>query len=334
MAVKSQCYNTFAKTQGRIVVSKGKVVDIERMREFIEFAKSMNFTTAAKELHMSQPALSKHVQDLEAELRVSLVQRGGSSDKNRLTPTGVLFVDLATQLLSSYEELVEECRELDSRKPPVRIQGVQHGFTVVSQLRQLMESQGLPTGNFRHVKTDLSICDALNQDLIDFAVHLEPTDRMGVFSAPEMAEIYGWIPLKPEVICFLVGAGNPLFGAGQIDVATLADSEIIYASSPAYESWMSAVTGAFLVHGTFVRLKGLPDTPLEGGAFPVGPHRLAVCTERFARYYHDLDAEVTDVLYVRDYTPVMYPFLVYRRDNPSSAVQQLVECYERKASKE
>lgn len=303
-------------------------MDIEKMREFIAFAKSMNFTTAAKELHMSQPALSKHVQDLEAELHVSLVQRGGSSDKNRLTPTGVLFVDLAAQLLSSYDALVDECRELDARKPPIRIQGVQHGFTVVSQLRQLMESQGLSTGNFRHVKTDLSICDALNQDIIDFAVHLEPTDRMGVFAAPELAPIYGWIPLKSEVICFLVGAGNPLFGTGWIDASALADAEIICGASPAYESWMTAVTGAFLMHSTFVRLKGMPDTPLEGGAFPVGPHRLAACTERFAQYYHDLDAEVTDVLYVRDYTPVMYPFLVYRRDNPSPAVQQLVECYE------
>ena len=71
-------------------------MDINRLREFVQFSRSMNFTTAARDLHMSQPALSKHVQDMEAELRVRLVQRGGSNEGNHLTAAGLLLVEQAT----------------------------------------------------------------------------------------------------------------------------------------------------------------------------------------------------------------------------------------------
>lgn len=297
------------------------------MREFVQFSKSMNFTTAARELHLSQPALSKHVQDMESELRVRLVQRGGPNEGNRLTSAGTLFVEQAGQLLRAYDDMVTECRELDARMPLVRIQGVQHGFTVASQLRRRMEAAGLTSGNFRYVKIDLSLCDALDQDLVDFTVHLEAAPTMKLFAAPDLCDTYDWLPLAPERLCFLVGQDNPLFGAETVDAATIASSEIICGASPSYESWYSAVAAAFLSHGVPVKLKGLPDAPLEGGAFPIGPRRLCACTERFAHYYRDLDAEVTSVLRVREFEPWLYPFLVYRCDNPSPAVAQIVKCF-------
>lgn len=302
-------------------------MEIDRMREFVQFSKSMNFTTTARELHLSQSALSKHVQDMESELRVRLVQRGGPNEGNRLTSAGALLVEQAGQLLRAYDDMVAECRELDARMPFVRIQGVQHGFTVASQLRRRMEAAGLPSGNFRYVKIDLSLCDALDQDLVDFTVHLEATPSMKLFAAPGLSDAYGWLPLAPELLCFLVGQGNPLFGAETVDAATIASSEIVCGASPSYESWYSAVATAFLSHGVPVKLKGLPDAPLEGGAFPIGPRRLCACTERFAHYYRDLDAEVTSVLRVKEFEPWLYPFLVYRRDNPSPAVAQIVECF-------
>lgn len=303
-------------------------MEIDRMREFITFSKSMNFTTAARELHLSQPALSKHVQDMESELRVRLVQRGGPNEGNRLTSAGTLFVEQAGQLLRGYDDMVAECRELDARMPLVRIQGVQHGFTVASQLRQRMEAAGFSSGNFRYVKVDRSICDALDQDMVDFAVHLEAGPAMGLFATPEMRDTYGWLPMAPELLCFLVGRGNPLFDETTVDASTVASSEIVCGASPSYESWFSSVVAAFLSYGVPLKLKGLPDAPLEGGAFPIGPRRLCVCTERFAHYYHDLDAEVTSVLKMREFKPRLYPFLVYRRDNPSPAVAQIIECFE------
>jgi DNA-binding transcriptional LysR family regulator len=46
-----------------------------RLRAFAAFARRRSFSAAAAELRISQPAVSKHIADLEQALRLKLVQR-------------------------------------------------------------------------------------------------------------------------------------------------------------------------------------------------------------------------------------------------------------------
>lgn len=301
-------------------------MDLERMREFVAFSKSLNFTAAARELHLSQPSLSKHVHDLERELGAGLVRRGVTGAGNCLTPAGVRFVELAGDVLRRYDALVAECRRLQDAVPPARIQDVRHGFNVVGQLHALLRDRGVCNVGFSYVKTDLPICDALDRGEIDFAVHLEPAPAMAVFAYGDLRDLYGWIPLKPERVCFLAGRGNPLFGESAVSLATLSSCSVFSGGSPAYESWYSAMPAIFMAHGCLLELDALPDAPLDGGAYPIGPDRLCLCTERFAAYYVDLGVETVDVLQVADFDPFVYPFLVYRRDCASPAARRIVAC--------
>jgi DNA-binding transcriptional LysR family regulator len=57
-----------------------------RLRAFAALARQGTFSAAAAELSISQPAISKHVAALEAELQVALVERVGRG--SRLTPAG------------------------------------------------------------------------------------------------------------------------------------------------------------------------------------------------------------------------------------------------------
>lgn len=303
-------------------------MDTERLREFVEFSRTLNFTAAARELHMSQPALSKHVQELENEMGVTLVRRGGTGEGNTLTPTGALFVERVGQLLVHAEAIVRDCQELNAQMPPVRIQGAQHGFTVVSQLRSRMEEGGAAPVTYRYVKTDLPIRDALDLDVIDFAIHLEATPEMREYADSALRERYGWLPLRPEPLRLLVGEGNPLFDEGEVGCRDLENYEVLYGSSPSYGSWSRAVAEAFLMHGCHLNLVGVPDAPLEGGAFPLGSQRMSVCTDRFAHYYRDLDAEESAVVRVREFEPVFYPFLVYRRASEAPGVRAIVRTFE------
>lgn len=300
-------------------------MELAKVSEFIEFSKTMNFTAAARELHLSQPALSKHIQDLESELELTLVHRGVAGAPNELTPAGRRFLELAADILRSYDAMVEELRELAATLPPARIQDVHHGFNVTSQLRVRLKNAGMDSGNFAYVKTNLPICDALDRDVLDFAVHLEPSPTMSVFSCPELSEIYGWIALNPEPLCFLAGAQHPLFGQDTIDLPTLASCEVMSAASPSYESWYQAMPAIFLRHGFLLSLKGQPDTPLDGGSFPLGSRRLCLCTERFATYYRDLDAETTSVIRLREFKPLVYPFAVYRRDTTAPMARLIID---------
>ena len=69
-----------------------------RLQVFHAVATSGSFSRAAREiLHISQPAVSKHVQALETELGVMLVQRVGKHV--RLTEAGRLVQQYAEQVL-------------------------------------------------------------------------------------------------------------------------------------------------------------------------------------------------------------------------------------------
>jgi DNA-binding transcriptional LysR family regulator len=62
-----------------------------RLRAFAALARRGSFSAAAEELYVSQPAISKHVAVLEAEVGKSLVTRGRMGSE--LTPAGQLLAD-------------------------------------------------------------------------------------------------------------------------------------------------------------------------------------------------------------------------------------------------
>src|SRR6266545_1417017 len=88
-----------------------------RLQVFHAVATSGSFSRAAREiLHISQPAVSKHVQALETELGVMLVQRVGK--QVILTEAGRIVQQYAEQVLGLAQETQRALREL---------QGLQRG---------------------------------------------------------------------------------------------------------------------------------------------------------------------------------------------------------------
>lgn len=53
-------------------------MDDFRLRVFITAAKTLNFTKCAEQLYISQPAVSKHIGELESRYKVQLFERSGS----------------------------------------------------------------------------------------------------------------------------------------------------------------------------------------------------------------------------------------------------------------
>lgn len=85
-------------------------MQLDIVREFVVFTRYMNFTRAASELHMSQPTLSKHIDQLETELGVQLFFLSGRS--RSLTPAGEHFLASVISWLRDYDAIVERCKEL------------------------------------------------------------------------------------------------------------------------------------------------------------------------------------------------------------------------------
>ena len=74
-----------------------------RLRVFKSVATQLSFTKAAKELSISQPAITKHIQELEGLYNVQLFERAGG--KIKLTLNGKILLNYANEILSKYEML-------------------------------------------------------------------------------------------------------------------------------------------------------------------------------------------------------------------------------------
>src|SRR5882757_3669598 len=85
-------------------------MDLRHLRNFLAVGEALNFTKAAAQLRVGQPALSRQVQDLEEEIGVDLLHR--SPRGVTLTAEGKLFLDEVRELLKRADESVEKVRAL------------------------------------------------------------------------------------------------------------------------------------------------------------------------------------------------------------------------------
>ncbi len=76
-----------------------------RLQVFITTARELSFTRAAEELSISQPAVTKHIKELERILGVSLFRRNGS--RISLTEGGERLLPYAYNVIGSYKEMCE-----------------------------------------------------------------------------------------------------------------------------------------------------------------------------------------------------------------------------------
>jgi DNA-binding transcriptional LysR family regulator len=77
-------------------------MDLFHVSDFIKLAESHNFSAAADELSLGQPALSKHIKSLEKTLGVKLFIR--DTKRIKLSDAGMFFLPYAKQLEEIYKK--------------------------------------------------------------------------------------------------------------------------------------------------------------------------------------------------------------------------------------
>ena len=85
-------------------------MELRHLRYFIGVAEEENVSRAALKLHVSQPALSRQIRDLEDELGFLLLERSAKSV--RLTEAGRAFLTEARAVLQRAEEAVKTARAI------------------------------------------------------------------------------------------------------------------------------------------------------------------------------------------------------------------------------
>lgn len=81
-----------------------------RLQVFNTVAKRLNFTKAGEELFITQPAVTKHIQEIENHFKVKFFERNGT--KIKLTPAGEVLLQHTDQLFALYQNLEFELNTL------------------------------------------------------------------------------------------------------------------------------------------------------------------------------------------------------------------------------
>ena len=85
-------------------------MELRHLRYFVGVAEMENVSRAALKLHVSQPALSAQIRDLEDQIGFQLLERTAKSV--RLTKAGRAFLDEARAVLQRVDEAVKKARSI------------------------------------------------------------------------------------------------------------------------------------------------------------------------------------------------------------------------------
>lgn len=134
-------------------------MDLRQLRYFVQVAKHGSLRSAAKKLHVAQPALSRQMRLLEQELRNKLFERYGRG--MTLTEAGSCLQARAAEILRSVETTRAEILSLGTEL---------QGRVTVGMPFSISEQVAVPlaaTIADRFARLDLSIISAATEDLID-----------------------------------------------------------------------------------------------------------------------------------------------------------------------
>ncbi len=151
-------------------------MELRILRSFLAVAREQSISGAAKQLHISQPSLSRQIMELEDELGAKLFQRGNR--KITLTEQGILLRKRAEQIVDLVNKTEEELTLADEKvSGTIRIgAGETHSFRTLAQsIRSL-------AGRYPDIRFHLfsgnaeDVMERLDKGLVDFGVLIEPYD--------------------------------------------------------------------------------------------------------------------------------------------------------------
>jgi LysR family transcriptional regulator, nitrogen assimilation regulatory protein len=195
-------------------------MDLRQLRYFTVLAAHQHFGRASAVLHIAQPALSRQIQLLEAELGVKLVER--HSRGASLTREGELLLDRATFLLRYADQIRVDILDLQGTPRGTVALGLPPAFAsffVVPLTRTLRDRY--PEVRLRVRESfSPSLADALERGTLDVALISGPV------AAPSQIHAE---PLLTEELCAIGPKHDPRLAVTSLDIQALAEVPLILA---------------------------------------------------------------------------------------------------------
>lgn len=151
-------------------------MELIQMKYFLAVAREENISKAADFLYITQPSLTRQIQNMEKEVGQPLFIRGGK--KMRLTEAGKLLRKRSEEILALYEKTESELMHPQgSVSGDVFIGGGEsHGMKILLDIAGEMRAQ-YPDIKIHIFSGDIAdVCERIDKGLIDFGLLIEPAD--------------------------------------------------------------------------------------------------------------------------------------------------------------
>ncbi|KOX24840.1 transcriptional regulator [Saccharothrix sp. NRRL B-16348] len=193
-------------------------VDTRVLRYFVAVAERLSFTGAARDLYVSQPALSRQIRQLEADLGVELFVRTGR--EVRLTAAGVELLPSARKALDDWRDAVRSARSAAAAEANVlRVGFVASGGGNVARRARAAFAEQRPDVTIEPKRCDWGgEPDALRQGLVDVAFVWLPNDTDGLRTRV----------VATEARYVALARDHPLAARESVDIADLRDEPLMW----------------------------------------------------------------------------------------------------------
>lgn len=158
--MKDRCYN--------------QSMDIQQMKYFLAIAKEGSISKAAELLYMTQPSLTRQVQNMEREIGKPLLIRGGK--RLKLTETGESLKKRAEEIVELFGKAELELMSLNSNiGGDIYIGGGEtRAMKILTDIAAKVHNDHPEIRFHLHSGDIADVCEKLDKGLIDFGLMIEP----------------------------------------------------------------------------------------------------------------------------------------------------------------
>ncbi|NNE75447.1 MAG: LysR family transcriptional regulator, partial [Pricia sp.] len=182
-----------------------------RLKVFYTVARRLNFTKAAEELLISQPAVTKHIKELESQFNLALFDRKGN--KVALSPAGEVLLKHAEDIMEIYRQI-----EFDLNQFNQTLKGVLHIGSSTS-ITQYILPPLLARFHRMHQDVKVELFNG-NSEQIEQAL-LNKSIELGVVEGKSKRREIHYTPFLKDEIVLVCSSKNPLVKKDEIRLGEL-----------------------------------------------------------------------------------------------------------------
>ena len=293
-------------------------MNLRHVRAFVVVAEELSFTNAARRLHISQPPLSRQIQQLEREVGAKLFIR--RPQRIELTDRGTLLLEEARRLGAIADEFLETAQSVKRRATGVVRIGLSWGLW--SALNRVRARYSKDHPDVEITVEDLCLqhdsmtsADAFRRQRIDVAVTRASVEAPGIENEP----------LFDERIVMLAREDHPLAHARGVGLCQLSKETLLMFERKLNPTLYDKVLEMYATAGVAPRIVHTKTSPYQQAGLMLIATGEGIFPSIRSKFTQPHSANGVAALALSDPHAKIPVMISWRGDETSSAILQFVD---------